>query len=89
MDDPISRQAALEAIKHAELGKEYEAVEALPTIEERKTGRWIDPTPENGMIYDKKAYAECSVCGQKEYLGRGKKYCPNCGSYMRGEEHER
>ena len=70
-------------------GDIYKAIENVPTIEERKTGRWIDPTPENGMIYDKKAYAECSVCGKKEYLGRGKNYCPNCGSRMvRGEEHE-
>lgn len=30
MDDLISRQAALEAVMHAELGTEYEAIEALP-----------------------------------------------------------
>lgn len=90
MDDPISRQAALEAIKHAELGKEYEAVEALPTIEERKTGRWIDCTSSEHL--------QCSECGDRapiywdanrqEYDEWFSPYCPNCGADMRGEERE-
>lgn len=57
----------------------------MPTVSP-KQGRWIEPKREGCLSYDKKAYAECSVCGKKEYLGWGKAYCPNCGARMRGEE---
>ena len=90
MSDLISRQAALEAIKHAELGKEYEAVEALPTIEERKAGKWTNRWAQNGDQV--KEVRECSECGAV-YLrfydtADGfdcvpPKYCPNCGADMR------
>lgn len=49
-------------------------VNRMPTIEERKTGKWID---EHDMT--------CSVCGfecdDPYYLGDAN-YCPNCGARM-------
>lgn len=58
-----------------------------PTIEpERKKGKWIDPSEKGVYRFDNKAYAECSVCGKKEFLGWLKNFCPYCGADMRGEE---
>lgn len=52
-------------------------IDKMPTIEERKKGKWLD---EDEMT--------CSVCGfecdDPYYLGDAK-YCPNCGSYNGGE----
>lgn len=54
-----------------------EILERLPTIEERKTGKWIP--------FDYPWY-RCSECGavreNKSFL---ENYCPNCGADMRGE----
>ena len=55
--------------------------------EERKRGKWIDPSEKGVYRFDNKAYAECSVCGKKEFLGWLKNFCPNCGSDMRGEKN--
>lgn len=51
-----------------------EIVDRMPTIEERKTGKWIDG-------YKRQT---CSVCKQKGY--RSWNFCPNCGSYNGGAE---
>lgn len=55
-------------------------IDAMPTIEERKTGKWIK--------FDYPWY-QCSECGavreNKSFL---ENFCPNCGADMRGEEHE-
>lgn len=85
MNDLISRRAAIEAIKHAELGMEYEAVAALPTIEERKTGRWIHVRDEE----DGNALYECSVChmGEVHVPIVEVSYCWNCGADMRGDSN--
>lgn len=55
---------------------------------ERKKGKWIEPSNNGVWRYDQKAYAECSVCGKKQFLGYRMNYCPNCGAYMRGENDE-
>ena len=60
------------------------AIGSAPTIEPKR-GKWIEPTREGCLTYDKTAYAECSECGKKEYLGWGKNYCPNCGTMMKGD----
>ena len=52
-----------------------EWIDAMPTIEERKTGRWIDMDD----------HVMCSCCGATHY-GADKNYCPNCGTRMRGRE---
>ena len=56
-------------------------IDAMPTIEERKTGKWIYQT-KFGRI-------ECGVCG---YVFRSyvypRNYCPNCGARMEGVGNE-
>lgn len=59
----------------------YRAIEQVvkdqPTIEERKTGKWIR---EPGHI------PKCPICGiYSDDADRGyDKFCPNCGADMRG-----
>ena len=94
MSDLISRQAAIDAIEHAN-GAVYwnqtlkenlvSAIKAIPTIDPVKRGKWI-PINERA--------AKCSLCGEWEYTnGRDKTgtaiihkaikhYCPNCGARM-------
>lgn len=59
-------------------------IDAMPTIEERKTGKWIHQT-KFGRI-------ECDQCG-KVYRNAftPKNYCPNCGARLvqEGEEHDK
>ena len=62
------------------------ACEALSRPERK--GKWITPQREGCQTWDKKAYAQCSICGAKEYLGWSKCFCPNCGADMRGEDYE-
>lgn len=51
-----------------------------PTIEpERKPGKWIKASREGYVSYSS-AYAECSECGGKIYMGWKMKFCPNCGN---------
>ena len=67
-------------------------VNALPTIEEHRTGRWIKHTLWSegcGMGESYGYYYMCSECG-KEVRGGYKKcsnnYCPNCGAKMERSE---
>ena len=48
-----------------------------PTIEERKTGTWIDITKTGGDFVWK-----CSKCGKLNL--EDTYFCPNCGADMRG-----
>ena len=54
----------------------YEVIERQPTIEKRKTGKWIDG-------YKRQT---CSVCKQRGY--RSWNFCPNCGSYNGGDKDD-
>lgn len=56
----------------------YEIINDMSTVEERKYGHWIT----------KKAWhVECSECHHVlEFICDVKKYCPNCGAKMEGEE---
>ena len=56
--------------------KFYEWLNEQPTIEERKTGRWIDHKR------DKWIYARCSECGSVHDVRSN--FCPNCGARMVG-----
>lgn len=56
-------------------------INALPTIEERKEGEWLD---------NKWLGKKCSVCSwELHYINFGQfKYCPNCGAKIKGEADE-
>ena len=61
-------------------------LEAQPTIEERKTGKWTKAYDGNDD------HVKCTGCfktydwtSQAQYFN----FCPNCGVDMRGEEHDR
>ena len=64
-------------------------IDTMPTIEERKTGKWINAYPDieqNPMLM----YGICSVCGFEQSISDKLKYCPNCGARMlqEGEDNE-
>ena len=49
-------------------------IDEMPTIEERKTGKWIDA---------KYPFSKCNVCGSYfDTANNVGDYCPNCGSRM-------
>lgn len=56
-------------------------INEMPTIEERKTGKWIGVTP---MV-------DTLMCSECEYNIINKEfktpYCPNCGAKMEGEQN--
>ena len=89
MDDLISRQAAIDALKRAEaLTRAFgyhnviETIRELPTAE--KKGKWIPVTNGRGGH-------ECDQCHEyapswqtgEEHLTN---YCPNCGARMEESE---
>ena len=55
-----------------------------PTIEERKTGEWINVTNDESLEEE----YECSVCGYELFYSNPTKFCPNCGARMRGERND-
>ena len=70
--------------------KEYEAIKAIPLVEQ-KIGRWIKHnTPNNTYYYD------CSLCGcaapctetADSYLWKLSNFCPDCGAKMVGRKEE-
>ena len=72
----------------------YEVIERQPTIEERKTGRWIERNPQNS---DKCRLIECDQCGFSHIVGfnvpyehwiENRNFCERCGADMRGEQDE-
>lgn len=99
MDDLISRQAAIDAIRAStskytgfmemEMYTDDDAVEAIngvPSAQpEQKKGKWIER--EDPIIS-----ATCSCCGWDAILFEtdvaGMPYCPNCGAEMEGEEDD-
>ena len=58
-------------------------IDDIPTIEERKTGKWIRMPMAcygGGTITE----YECSECSEHQIIES--KWCPNCGADMRGEQ---
>ena len=62
-----------------------DTIDAMPTIEERKTGEWID----EGFYADgHNAHAfRCSECGGHIIEYDADPFCRWCGADMRGEEN--
>lgn len=64
-------------------------VKGEPTIEERKTGKWIERNPQNS---DKCRLIECDQCGFAHIVGfnvpyehwiENRNFCERCGADMR------
>ena len=67
-----------------------EMIDDAPTIEERKTGKWIRETKHYKDSEQEFYYYEerCSECGTKRKIGWAEvRYCPNCGAKMEGEQN--
>ena len=98
MDELISRQAAIDALRGYLVGKrcpddgtltcrliENEVINKLPPIQPKR-GKWIRTG--SGSLYD---HYECSECGKApkwECMGDNRwkiaftDFCPNCGAKM-------
>ena len=61
-----------------ELVSRQPTVDAVPVVH----GHWEEPEREGVMTWDKRAYAQCSVCKQKAYLGWTDNWCRHCGAKM-------
>lgn len=61
---------------HLSDGKFQHWVEVQPTIEERKTGKWIELDFTEAWEY------KCDQCGRLSDFKDN--FCPNCGADMRG-----
>ena len=62
----------------------YEVIERQPTIEERKTGKWVNITNDESLDEE----YECSVCGYELFYSNPTNYCPSCGARMHELETE-
>lgn len=65
-----------------------DSIDCQPTVDAAPVvhGHWEEPEPDDVYTWDKRAYAQCSVCKKKSYLGRADKYCRYCGAKMDLEE---
>lgn len=71
------------------MGMEYilNKIDKMPTIEERKTGKWIRNVDDDINAW----WYECSECGDyplKNAYGHDElsRWCPHCGCKMEGEQ---
>ena len=77
--NPMMRDGCFWGLEYAI--KEAEAIPAADVVE-RKQGKWLDVTTlDNEFI--------CWVCSEcrhgADFVYEPYNYCPNCGSYMRGD----
>ena len=72
-------------------------IEHMPTIEERKKGKWAEKEvihkDEAETVIEEWQSCRCSVCGRYDtrpymYYFDEPHFCSWCGADMRGEEHE-
>lgn len=101
MEDLISRQAAIDVlnklagIKYTHmpyygyyLGALHDAandIKALPSVQERKKGRWEKAYADHEAFGVRPFYRYCSVCNEVTVFAYS--YCPHCGaSMMEGAE---
>ena len=96
MSDLIDRQAAIDYIR-VQRWRRFDGmtieqavitmIEEVPTIEERKTGKWIHDGYDFSHGND---WIHCSECGKRgiNVPADLTNFCSNCGADMRGEGHE-
>lgn len=89
MNDLISRQEAIDAVRHAwAKGLEpTQYLEELPSAQ--KTGTWTKKTVSSEGVEEWQA-AQCSECGlwhttPYSYYYEHYQFCPNCGARMESE----
>lgn len=63
-----------------------EILERLPTIEERKIGKWLKAYGDHEAFGVRPFYRYCSECNESTVWAYN--FCPHCGADMRGEGHE-
>ena len=76
----IDADAFIAKLNHVPMVQEAirKAMDTMPTIEERKTGKW-----ERKSFYDSTPVCpECGIEVRWDY-----EYCPYCGTKLEGEEH--
>lgn len=63
-------------------------IDHAPTIKpERKTGHWIDDGIDGyGALMIEYRNIKCDQCGWSSSLVIPRNFCPNCGSYNRGDD---
>lgn len=104
MDDLISRQAVIDAIKRCESADRYDfnngmirlfralnAIADIPSAQpKRKTGKWAEHhIPYTWMGYTYWSCTNCGYeCGYEKEIRIRTNYCPNCGCAMKGENDE-
>lgn len=93
MNDLISRQAAIEAIernayRHTYIDQIVGIINDLPSVQERKKGRWIHDGYDFPHGND---WIHCSECGKRgiNVPADLTNYCPDCGAKMEGAEDAR
>ena len=83
MSDLIERQAAIDAIERNSCNTQraIDAVNALPSAQPQRTGRWINHAEEG--------YVECPFCHSATNCDDNISdlhFCFSCGARMEGEE---
>lgn len=95
MSDTISRSDAIEQIQtwavnliNPKMLSREDAIyilESMPTAQpEQKKGEWINRSL--NILYPAFERYTCSVCGKHSY---SYDFCPHCGSYNGGENHDK
>lgn len=89
MSDLISRQVAIDALGNAHFknyGNAIMVIQALPSTEPVRHGKWECTYSPNGFLLEQK----CSECGLtfEEPSGVDYNYCPHCGARMDAERKE-
>lgn len=63
-------------------------VDSMPTVEERKAGKWIRKPIRNDKGGCIGAEMICSCCNKDNRHDEYMDYCPNCGAEMVGAEND-
>ena len=93
MSDLVEREAVFEMLENSYMGGNefyddlFELAEKLPTVEERRKGKWVEETIQ--ILGLPHIQYRCNLCGSVHY-GRiqSRKFCSGCGAEMEGEKDD-